>query len=236
MNKIPDKTDKIFFIVDSILWIKDNVDTIQASFKTEFPQLRSEAVIENIHRKLPEQVAYLQFSFNILLKWAHEKGAIDDKERKLLSQYGWVVFCKVAKKHGERIQQDDPVILFFDVLRSLLVQGKVRVDHKDMGYESFFGGQSGELIGWYDDEFYYLMPVVAWHTLNTFLRLEGGYFPFSKTTLYNTLGKRGYIQGGSDGRHAIPVRIKGELRKVLKVYKKNKILEVCKNGAEDDSL
>ena len=85
------------------------------------------------------------------------------------------------------------------------------MDNKGSGYDGHKGGDSGELIGYYDEDYYHLIPPLVWHDVQAYLRLEGGHFPFSHNTLYSVLEKRGYIES-KDGKHTLPVKIHGTVK------------------------
>lgn len=203
-----------------ILWVKENLSRIKATFPGRFEELRAESGIQNGHRKMNEQRAYLLFTFDLLLKWALEKGAITENDAAIALERGKEAFFAITHRQAERIDQDDPVKLFFGIIDSLLTQGKVRLDNKESGYSDCRGGDSGELIGYYDPYFYYLLPQVVWHVVLTYLRLEGGHFPFSRNTLYAVLEKRGYIES-RDGKHTTPAKIHGIVKRVLKMRRGN---------------
>ncbi|HVN96466.1 MAG TPA: DUF3854 domain-containing protein [Syntrophorhabdaceae bacterium] len=199
-----------------ILWVRDNFERLKGSFPAKFSELRSGNEIRNGHRKMSEQMAYLQFTLDTILEWVVEKGALSKNEAGIAREVGRDAFRRIAHKQAERIEQDDPVQLFFGVIDSLLTQGKARLDGKDSGYKECKGGESGELIGYYDEGYYYLLPRPAWHLVETYLRPEGGRIPFSRTTLYAVLEKRGIIET-KEGKHTIPVKMQGVVKRVLKL-------------------
>jgi len=203
-----------------ILFIRENLDRIRRSFPARFLELRAKNDMQKDHRKLPEQVAFLEFTLDLVLEWVLQKGALSENEAGMAREIGGDVFRKIAQKQAERIERDDPVKLFFSVVGVLLTQGKARLDDRETGYKEHKGGNQGELIGYHDEDYYYLLPPAVWHTVQTHLRLEGGTFPFSRNTLYTVLEKRGLIET-KNGDHTIPTKIHGTLKRVLKIKRGN---------------
>jgi hypothetical protein len=196
-----------------ILWLRGRIDSIKESFRAEFQQLRQRAVVEGTSRKVPEHVAYLQFGWQTMIAWATDKGIpVGDSA----SEVGWNTFMRVAARHAQRVDQEDPVDTFFEIVGALLTQGKLRINHRNTGYDERIGGDSGELIGYYDEDFYYLLPSPLWHAVQTYLRLEGGHFPFSKTTLYDVLERRGLLETRGNKR-VFNHRINGRCTPILKL-------------------
>lgn len=90
----------------------------------------------------------------------------------------------------------------------------------------------GDLIGYYDDFYLYMLPPALWHSLQHFCIAEGSLFPFCKNTLYRMLANRKLIEVKGD-RHVIPGWIKGKTQRVLKIPKGN-ICEVGVTEARDE--
>ncbi|OPX99853.1 MAG: hypothetical protein A4E58_00208 [Syntrophorhabdus sp. PtaB.Bin006] len=204
-----------------ILWLRDRITSIQADFETELYELRKGPVVENTSRKIPEHLAYLRFAWKMFLQWAVEKCGLKEDVRRECLDIGYEIFTRVADRHVCRIEGEDPVKMFFEIVGALLTQGKLRLDHKDSGYAGRLGGDSGELIGFFDDGHYYLLPVPLWHAVQTYLRYEGGHFPFSKTTLYETLERRGILET-KGGKRDHTQRLGSKVVSVLKLKRGEK--------------
>ena len=80
------------------------------------------------------------------------------------------------------------------------------------------GSGMGELIGYHDDDFLYLIPSAIWKSVQVFCRDSNTHFPVSKNTLYQMLRNRGLIE--VQGReNVIQVKIQGKKYRTLKLYK-----------------
>lgn len=107
----------------------------------------------------------------------------------------------------------------------MITQGRVKIEHKDYESEKIIGGGAGELIGYYDDLYTYLLPPALWHSLQKYCIAEGSHFPFSKNTFYRMLKNKGLIETSGD-KTSITVKIKGEVIRVLKLIDRG----ICGKG------
>lgn len=215
-----------------IRWVRDNLNRIRDSFPEQFGKLRSETIKDG-HKKMNEQKAYLTFAFDLLLQWALEKGAIAENEAKIALQTGKDAFLNIAQKHSERIEQDDPVGFFFDIVDTLLTQDRVYLLNRESPSGEFRGDKARELIGYFDVNFYYFLPVAIWNVVQSYLQHEKSHFPFTKKTLYSVLEKRGYIET-KDGKHSVLVNIHGVTRRYLKMRRGSNSLLPSTEGKNTD--
>lgn len=185
-----------FAMTSYILWIRENIETIKTEFADNFYEYRSKASAEELHARLPEQVAFLYFGLTTFLKFFMEKGIINSKKVEEYSSLGWDILLDKVRKHNKRINAEDPIEKVREILESLLLQKKVRIDPKEQG--PVMGGDEASLLGWYDTDFYYLLPTALWHEIIEYCRRENSYFPISKRTFGEILSKRGIIETGQD--------------------------------------
>lgn len=199
-----------------ILWLKENINEIIETFPKRFIQFRDKAFREDSHRKLPDQVAFLQFSLEMILSWMTIKKVVSEVEASTLSKEGWDIFIKLADKQSKRIEGEDPINRFKEILRVLIAQSRVRIEEKDDSLiGKVIGHKDGELIGYYDELFVYLIPPALWHEIQTYSIAEGTCFPFSKNTFFRMLATRGLIVTASD-QNTFPEWIRGKTLRVLK--------------------
>ena len=85
------------------------------------------------------------------------------------------------------------------------------------------GSGMGEVIGYHDEDFLYLIPSAIWKSVQMFCRDSNTHFPESKNTLYQMLRNRGLIEVQS-GRNVVQEWIRGKNYRVLKL---------CKDYAEE---
>jgi hypothetical protein len=199
-----------------ILWLRDNLDEIRKTFPAKFNELRGNALSGAAHKKMPEQVAFLQFALETALSWIVHKGVLTEVQADSISKEGWYIFLDLAKKQADRIEREDPIKRFQEILETLLAQGKAKIEYKDItDPQQIIGGPRGDLIGYYDDLNLYLLPPALWNSLQRYCIAEGSHFPFSKQTFYRMLANKKVIEA-RDGRNVIPEWIRGKTQRVLK--------------------
>jgi hypothetical protein len=200
-----------------ISWLRERIDGIRKEFPDRFMSLRTLAFEDDIHRRLPELSAFLQFSYEVILSWAVDKEVITEIDKLALMAESWEIFKDAIKEHSDRLQKEDPVEKFKDILSTLIAQGKVRLDGKNNS-DSIMGSGMGELIGYHDEDFLYLIPSAIWKSVQVFCRDSNTHFPVSKNTLYQMLRNRGLIEVQGSENIAV-VRIGAKTKRVLKLYR-----------------
>lgn len=218
LSKIQNKAHLLPFAMSSFLfWIKNRIDEVKKAFGSNFAILREKAYKEGNHLKLPEQTAFLQFTLDLLLSWLIEKGIYSETEAREMSRNGWDTFCQIAERQSKRIEREDPVKRFIEILQTLITQGRVKLYDKESP-GGFSGGVDADLIGFFDDTHLYLLPSATWHIIQRFCISEGSHFPFSRQTFYRMLIGRGLIE--TDRDHSTKTeRINGKVQKVLKLIR-----------------
>jgi hypothetical protein len=193
-----------------INWLIDSgIEKIQTRFKEVFPRLRAEVASElNVHVKLIEQVAYLQFSISNVLDWLLDKGAIDEDFARKLQTESFNIFLEHASVQNERIKNEDPVSKFIDVVNALMFQKKISLLDRNGGSS---GGDRADAVGYFDEEYYYFIPTPLWNAVQKFNYPSGEYFPSSKKTILATLEKRGLCKT----RHSF--KFEGKVHKVIRI-------------------
>lgn len=211
-----------------ISWVRENIKEIKKSFPKQFIQLRDRAFREDAHKKLPEQVAYLQFALDTAISWMVDKFVLSENEATSLSKAGWGIFMELSNKQSQRIEREDPIERFREILQTIITQGRVKIEHKEEYKKEIIGGEMGELIGYYDDLYTYLLPPALWHSLQKYCNAEGSHFPFSRNTFYRMLKNRGLIETSGD-KTSITMKIKGEVMRVLKLIDRG----ICGKGVTE---
>jgi hypothetical protein len=204
-------------------WVADQWDFLAQYLPQRQVELRASVLREmaGSHLRVPEVLATLYLGLDLMLAYTTEVGALTDTEAQELRDRGWEALRADAKIQAGRIERERPTVCFFAVLRDLLAQGKVWLEaREEIGQVG--GGESGaELLGWYDDDYVYLLPVASYNRVVRFLRDEGGHFPVKDSTLRKHLHEEGFLMRGSKERYTdviwLPRRNKSE--RVLRLHR-----------------
>jgi hypothetical protein len=198
-----------------IRWVRENMDAIKETFPGRFRELRAKAAADGFHKKLPEQAAYMGFALETAVSFFCEKGAMTQDSAFALVAEGWDIFRQLAKQQQQRIEEDDPVALFFEIISTLLLQGQARLEPLPGHSGERIG--AGEQIGWYDASSLFLLPTAIWSMVQRRCISEGTHFPFTKTTFFKMLKNRGIIIPAPSGQSSLLVKIGSKPVRVLKV-------------------
>jgi hypothetical protein len=212
-----------------IEWIAEHMTEIVTEFPGRFRELRAEANGEGLHGRLPEQCAFLQYTLEKVAAWLLDRGAIGDTGADDLLNESWLAFQNLSRVQQRRIEDDNPITQFFDILATLLSQQNLRLCPTVAGGGITVG--AGEILGWHDDEYIYLDSHGCWHSVQRFCIGEGTHFPFGKNTFFQMLKNKGIIQPSATGECTIVKTIGGRSCRVLKIidrefYNKTVISEI----------
>jgi hypothetical protein len=198
-----------------ILFLKRNYYAIIETFPARFRELRQAAAEAGFHRKLPEQVAYLAYAVEMVSAFFLDQGMIDEDASQRLNDEAWETFRLLSQRQQQRIQDDNPIDRFFDVIQTLLIQHAARLEPLPTCEGAPLG--AGDRIGYYDQEAVYLLPVAAWHAVQAFSQKEGSHFPLGKHSFFAMLRSKGIITASPRGDHHVFLKIGGKSIRVLKI-------------------
>ena len=171
--------------------------------------------VDASHRRQPEALAHLLVGFDLLMDFALEVGAVLAEEARRRKVQAEEALIAVAERQASILLAANPADGFVATLRTLIVQGRVFLLEKDQSHSP--GEKRGEVVGWHDENFAYLLPDAARRAVSTFVRESGDAWPYTPTTLHRALMSAGIVMPGPDGRPETRARVGGEKRRVLKV-------------------
>jgi hypothetical protein len=197
-------------------WVADQWDFLAQYLPQKQLELRASVLKEmaGSHLRIPDVLATLYLGLDLMLAYTTEVGALNEAEAQELRGRGWEALKSDAAAQSRRVEMEKPTVCFFEVLRDLLAQGKVRLEVRE-GVGQIGGEEAGsELLGWYDDDCVYLLPGAAYNRVARFLRDEGLHFPVKSSTLRKYLCEEGFLMRESDDRYTaviwLPQRSKSE--------------------------
>ena len=199
-----------------LLWIRDNIKNIQSSFPARFQELRNEATKNGVHKKVPEQTAFLSYVLELITRWLQDKGVYSEEQAHGFMSEAWDVLIKLGEKNARRIEEDDPVKRFGEILYALMTSGSIRLDHISSISKTLGGG---EMIGYYDDQYLYFLPTAMWHGINRYCLQEGSHFPLSKQSLYKMLRTKNILIPNTNGESTSVIKVNGNNQRVIKLYR-----------------
>lgn len=128
-----------------------------------------------------------------------------------LEKQGWEIFTKLAQTHGRLIEGEKPTLKFLNVLRELFIQKRIYVqgtdgntpqDWESLGWQNYSEpAPNGEVIGWADIEFLYLMPEATFKVIQRTIREQDGFLGVGKNELLKALAREGFIEPDKGGEN-----------------------------------
>lgn len=196
------KTTNLFAqsMIGYINWLIPQMDTLPDKLSNHFFELRDYFQQKAEHGRLGEAAAWLQVGFRTMLSYMVDIEAITlDQSEKLESQ-SETILGQIVEKHGKAVDRENPTKTFVKVLSDLFDTGKVFV--KPLHPSPNDHSTSGEMIGWFDDNCYYLLPGPTYHHFAKFLAMRSEAVPLSDRTLWKQLdeAKMISIEKDKDGK------------------------------------
>lgn len=196
-------------------WLSNQWDHLNQTIPAIWLDVRNRAHREGQHLRLPEAFASLYVGLDLGLNYAVELGALTESEAKPLRDEGWAALVETAERQHTDIEAERPTLRFLTVLGELLAQGKVRLADLGMTMPT----RDGDLIGWQDAEYFYLLPSVTYHRVARFAREEGRHFGIKEMALRKALAEEGLLIR-AEGRYTDLIRCGSERHWVLRLWRK----------------
>ncbi len=212
-----------------ILWLADNWDYLVRTLPGRRREIRTEILktYSDHHLRVSENLATLYLALDLALTYATEIGVLTASGAEEWRERGWAALRTGAEAQAQRIERERPTLLFLEVLSGLVAQGKAKL-YPRSGDREFIPEPGTELLGWYDDDYIYLLPKPAYHAVARFLREEGRHFPVKERTLWKHLLEEGYLLQNENDPHYTNLLRVGE--------KRYRVLQLSRTRWEDSNL
>jgi len=179
---------------DYIEYLIPRMDILPERLKARFYKLRGEAQQEQ-HGRTIEAIAHLQIGVEALTDFLVDRGEIDAGQAEKMQRDSWRIFNELADEQNRRISQDRPTTLFLDALKELIETKTYNIAKVDSNNP--YGDYTPDrLLGFCDNEFYYLYPESAYKAVKMFYSQSERNFPLSKNQLYKHLKIEQLIEAG----------------------------------------
>lgn len=179
---------------DYIEWLIPQMDSLPERLKTRFYELRGAAQQEQ-HGRTIEAIAHLQVATETFSRFLVDRGEIDAGQAEKMQRDSWRIFNELADEQNRRISQDRPTTLFLDALKELIETKTYNIAKVDSNNP--YGDYTPDrLLGFCDNEFYYLYPESAYKAVKMFYSQSERNFPLSKNQLYKHLKIEQLIEAG----------------------------------------
>jgi hypothetical protein len=216
-----------------ISWLAPQIDTMREALVQGFTEVRKRMTKAGRHLRIAEAGSHLYLGLDLALQYAEAIGAIEERGADNLRSRCEQAFVELGEAQAIIVEDEKPSKKFFEVLRTMIDQGKAALlptirEYSDEPQKIF-----GDVIGWTDEESYFLLPEAAFKAVAQFSRETNSRFPVTLDRLKRDLVKEG-LSEIDDKRLTKRVRIQGSLKHVLKISieKVQELLELDeKSGA-----
>jgi len=196
-----------------IEWLQPVIPHLQKELPARLGRLRADLHKIGSHLRQADALAQLQGAFDLLLEFAEHVGALDAARANELRAAARQTLWKIGEAQGNVLRDLEPTERFITVLGTLLEQRRVRLVEKGTSPRA----DDVEAIGWFDQDFAYLLPEAARRRVATFLRESGESWSHSAHALNKALVRKGIVVPGPDGRPEMQVRVGDGKRRVLRL-------------------
>ena len=208
-----------------IEWLQPQMEELPTILAEKFVVKREQFQKAADHGRLGEAAAWLSIAIEMMTKYFKFAGICSEKEYKTLIEESEKVFTILVLKQSSLVNEEKPVEIFVEILKELIISGKVCVELLQPKTSHNTQFNSGESIGWKDENFYYLRPEITYNLVNKFLASRGQKFPILERTLWKQLDEAGLIHSekGSDGRvqrcpkKAIPQKVGQKVKERIRL-------------------
>ena len=196
-----------------IEWLQPEIPQLQKEMPARLGRLRSELYEIGSHLRQADALAQLRGAFDLFLEFAEHVGAIDAARATELRATARQTLRRIGEAQGNVLRDLEPAERFTTVLGTLLEQRRIRLVEKGTSPRA----DDVEAVGWFDQDFAYLLPEAARRRVATFLRESGEAWSHSAHALHKALVRKGFVVPGPDGRPEMQVRVGDGKRRVLRL-------------------
>jgi hypothetical protein len=197
-----------------LTWLAPQMDELPAILRSSHAEARDRATAGNEHLRLPGVIASLWIGVQYAIAYAVEVGALDEVRAEKLREECWDTLLQVGQQQAQVIEGERPSLRFLMVLAAGLCQGRAFLLRPGSSSADYFG--TGTIVGWWDQEYIYLIPDAAYQVVARSCREAGEFFPVRSDRLFRDLNREGLTEC-SQGRHTTTARLGGQIRRILKL-------------------
>lgn len=212
-----------------IQWLLPQADTLPAMLKEDFMKLRDSLQEINTHGRTMESIAWLQIGFKYMMEYAKHLGLISSEDADKMFDVSLHTFIQVAETQNEDIEHETPEKIFLQVFKALIDSKEYHLDvSKTKSSPQDLISPSDKLLGWEDEEYYYLQQDNVYNAVCSFLSKQGRTFPVSLKALLKMLDEAGLIKTEKETLDDGSIRVQRTIKKTV-YNKRYRLLFIIKS-------
>lgn len=204
-----------------IKWILPQMGELPKVLSNQFYEKRLVFQQEGYHGRLGEAASWLYIGIKMMSEFMFRVGICNQETIDNLLAVSERVLKYLINKQNGLVEEEKPEDIFIKILSELLTSGKVRVEPISEANNNDYltHTTSGEKIGWFDQNFLYLIPNITYNAVNRFLTSRGQHITVKERTLWKCLDVANliYTEENNDHFQRCPkktVRVEGGVGKV----------------------
>ena len=223
-------------------WLAPQIDKLRPNLRNLKQELRTGAMDEQLHRRIPDTVVSLAIGLKMFLDFAQEVGAVSKEEVETLWKRICAALGEAAAAQTQYQASEEPAGRFLALVAASISSGKAHVadadsgkkpaDAERWGWKEFISSsgsdfrQQGTLIGWLSSENLYLEPESSFAVAQQLAHAQGSSLPITQRTLWKRLNERGLLTSYETNKNLARITILGERRHVVHLLS-TELLEYC---------
>lgn len=175
-----------------IEWLLPQGEKMPRLLRDRFKALRSEMTeaVPGVHGRQHDNAASIMLGFEMFLNCAERRGDIASAEKESLMHTAKSVLIDTTEAQKQTVREEAPVRVFLETLGEMIrIRQAEVINLKNAGLE----GAGLVTVGYRDDEYLYLIPVVSFSCVVSQLNKAGTTFPVSRSTLWKRAVEQGYV-------------------------------------------
>ncbi|WP_404470639.1 bifunctional DNA primase/polymerase [Sutcliffiella horikoshii] len=184
-------------------WLSNKMDSLPELLEKAFLEERKNVSMEDVHPRLAAATAWLSVGLQAFLNYAEEMNVITEEEKQKYVDVAGPVFMKLLGTHASNMTEETPSQLFIKALLEMRATGKVRFEPvippaPKPGQD--FEKVEGELVGYEDEEFIYLIPGTSYTKVFEYYMKQGRKFPLTPKMTWKGLASDNLIVEREEGK------------------------------------
>ena len=205
-----------------IEWLSRHTAQLPEYLHKNFVKYRDTARIMDSgeQARAPEAIACIMLGYNMMLSYYQHLRIITREEGDAMFTEAMRDLVQSSKAQSREMESEKPTRIFLDTLSEMIATRRVWV--KDLIAADEKGPYASDnMVGYRDNEYYYLLPNMAYKEVSRVCREEGREFPVSLKALYKQLREEEILIGVKEGESpAKPKTIDGRSVRVLRLQAK----------------
>lgn len=185
-----------------IRWLQAQTDRLPQRLHDMFLEFRemNRTMGGDQHGRAPEAVACIMIGYAMMLDYFRTLGLFDTETAEAMLKDAHRTLLSASKAQSADMESEKPTRIFLDSMGELLASHSVVLKDLTPGSEGSGSKKPGEdMAGYFDNDYYYLLPQVAFGCVSRLCREQGIEFPVSLKALYKHLRTDGVLKCFMDG-------------------------------------